>query len=104
MAALAIVWTRAAEEDLISIWLYVAEHDPRAADRLLDDLDRRPRILVDFPDAGVARDDILPGLRQLVEGNYIILYRFIGNVEIVRVLHARQRITSAFVTPPAADP
>ncbi|WP_258160336.1 type II toxin-antitoxin system RelE/ParE family toxin [Rhizobium sp. TH2] len=89
-----IVRSSAAEEDLVNIWLHVGEHDPRAADTLLDDLDRRPDILSDFPYAGVARDDIAPGIRQLVEGNYLIFYRVTeDHVEIVRVLHARQRIT-----------
>ncbi|CAN7529608.1 type II toxin-antitoxin system RelE/ParE family toxin [Rhizobium sp. LjRoot254] len=95
MTPLRIARSSAAEEDLVNIWLYVGEHDPRAADTLLDDLDRRPDILSDFPYAGVARDDIAPGIRQLVEGNYLILYKVADDhIEIVRILHARQRITS----------
>ena len=94
MTSLRIIRSSAAEEDLVNIWLYVGEYDPHAADILLDDLDRRPEILSSFPYAGVARDDIAPGIRQLVEGNYLILYRVTeDHIEIVRVLHARQRIT-----------
>lgn len=105
MTPLPLVRTQAAEEDLVDIWLYVGEHNPRAADILLDELDRRAQMLVDSPLAGVARSDIAPGIRQLVEGNYLILYRITdGSIEIVRVLHARQRITSERVTPPADDP
>lgn len=93
MTSLRIARSSAAEDDLVNIWLYVGEYDSRAADVLLDDLDRRSNILTDFPHAGVARDDIAPGIRQLVEGNYLIFYRVTDHIEIVRVIHARQRIT-----------
>lgn len=87
--------TAAADEDLIAIWLYVGEHNPRAADELLDTLERRIQILAEFPRAGSPRDDIAPGIRQLVEGNYLIFYHIVADgPEVVRVLHARRRITS----------
>jgi toxin ParE1/3/4 len=91
---LRIIRTSAAEEDLVNIWLYVGERNPRAADVFIDELDRRLLILSDFPHSGVAWDDIASGMRRLVEGNYLILYR-VGDdhIEILRVLHARQRIT-----------
>lgn len=97
-APLRIVRSAAAEEDLVNIWLYVGERDPQAADRLLDRLDRRPQILSDFPHAGVARDDIAPGIRQLVEGNYLIFYRIAeDHIEIARILYARQRIQTDMI-------
>lgn len=87
--------TAAAEQDLIDIWLYVSEHNPRAADKLLDSLDRRMQLLIDFPFSGPVREDIAPGIRQLVEADYVLLYRVIGDeAEIIRVLHARRNITS----------
>jgi hypothetical protein len=33
--------TARAEEDLIEIWTYIARDNPKAADRLLDQLDRK---------------------------------------------------------------
>ena len=79
---------RLAEEDLIDIWLRIAQDDPAAADRTLDAIDARARRLVDFPRLGPARDDIAPGLRYFPSGSHLILYRIVpGSIEIVRVVH-----------------
>jgi toxin ParE1/3/4 len=46
----------------------------------------------------VARDDIAPGIRHLVSGEYLTLYRLTGGaVEIIRVLHGRRKISSQVV-------
>lgn len=67
--------------------------NPDAADRLLDRLEVRVRILETFPEAGAARPDIAPEARMLVEPPYLLLYRLIsGGVQIVRVLHGARRI------------
>jgi len=80
--------TARAEEDLVEIWLYIARDNPTAADRLLDLLDDKSRMLALNPKLGAARDDIAKGVRHFPIGNYLILYRDIGDgVEIVRYVH-----------------
>lgn len=80
--------TRQAEDDLVAIWRHIAEDSPAAADRLLDELDARSQLLVEHPRMGRARDDIAAGLRYLVHGNYLILYRLDDDtVEVVRYVH-----------------
>jgi toxin ParE1/3/4 len=80
--------TARAEEDLIEIWAYIARDNPPAADRLLDLLDEKSRILAHDPKLGAARDDIAVGVRHLPVGNYLILYRDIGDgIEVVRYVH-----------------
>ncbi|WP_366929932.1 type II toxin-antitoxin system RelE/ParE family toxin [Mesorhizobium sp.] len=46
-----------------------------------------------YPFSGASREDIAPGIRHLVVGEYLTLYR-VGedSVEILRVLHGRRRI------------
>jgi len=86
-----VVFTKQAREDLIDIWLHIAEDDPAAADRVLDRLDESARHLVDHPEMGAARDDIRPGLRYLISGSYLLLYRITdAGVEIVRAVHGRR--------------
>jgi toxin ParE1/3/4 len=86
--------TRRARQDLVDIWRYVAADDPAAADRLLDALDDKCGLLAQHPHLGPARDDIRQGLRYLVHGDYLILYRIVGpDVEIVRVVHARRDVS-----------
>ncbi|PWR21890.1 type II toxin-antitoxin system RelE/ParE family toxin [Zavarzinia compransoris] len=87
-----------AAEDLIDIWTYIATDKPEAADRLLDALERRWAQLTRHPRLGVARDDIMPGLRHLVTGAYITLYLVDdGHIDILRVLHGRRRIDARTV-------
>ncbi|GIT93338.1 hypothetical protein JANAI62_37550 [Jannaschia pagri] len=73
------------DADLVEIWLHVAEHDPIAADRLIDRLVARLDILEQHPKAGQARPEIASDCRQLVEDPVLILYRCTETgVELVR--------------------
>jgi toxin ParE1/3/4 len=80
-----------AQEDLIQIWIYIAADSERAADNLLDGIETKLEALRAFPEIGVAREDIRPGLRMLVSGEYVILYR-VGeeSVDIIRIVHGRR--------------
>ncbi|WGF90320.1 type II toxin-antitoxin system RelE/ParE family toxin [Marinivivus vitaminiproducens] len=88
---LAIVRTDQADEDLIDIWTHIALDNPEAADRVLDAIQARWQQLARHPYSGIARDDISPGIRLLVAGQFLTLYRVSEQViEIVRVLHGRR--------------
>jgi toxin ParE1/3/4 len=79
--------------DLEDIGDYIAERNPNAAVRLVDTLEGRWNLLTLHPFSGAPRDDIAPGIRHLVVGEYLTLYR-VGDeaIEILRVLHGRRRI------------
>ena len=79
--------------DLENIGDYIASHDPSAAVRLVDALQRRWDLLTLHPFSGAPRDDIAPAIRHLVVGDYLTLYR-VGDdaIEIVRVLHGKRKI------------
>lgn len=88
-----IIRTDRADEDLIAIWLEIAADNPIAADRVLDAIEARWQQLAQHPHSGLARDDIAPGIRHLVAGQYLTLYRILDDgVEIVRVLNGRRTI------------
>ena len=90
-----IVRTARADEDLIAIWLNIAADNPTAADRVLDAIERRWRQAAEYPHSGIARDDIGPGIRHLIAGQYMTLYRVTDEaIEIIRVLHGRRRISA----------
>ncbi|MEQ1888587.1 MAG: type II toxin-antitoxin system RelE/ParE family toxin [Alphaproteobacteria bacterium] len=89
--------TAKADDDLLDIWLYIAEDNPPAATRLLHSIDEKCALLGNNPKLGRARPDIAPGLRYFTEGNYLILYREISDeVEIVRVLHGARNLKDIF--------
>jgi toxin ParE1/3/4 len=80
--------TAKAEEDLIEIWMYIASDNPEAADKLIDRIDAKCKMLADNPAMGQARPDIAIELRYLPVGRHLILYREISQgIEIVRVVH-----------------
>jgi len=88
-----IIRTARADEDLINIWTNIASDNPDAADRILDAIERRWQQLAQHPQSGMAREDIAPGIRHLIVGQYLTLYRLSGDgIEIVRVLHGRRRM------------
>ncbi|GAA0283588.1 type II toxin-antitoxin system RelE/ParE family toxin [Rhodovulum strictum] len=92
-----VFFTQAAREDLIEIWQHIACNDPSAADRVLDRLDEAAAHLARNPQMGPARDDIRPGLRYLVSGFYLLLYRMVGDdIEIVRAVHGRRDLYGLF--------
>ncbi|MDQ7831237.1 MAG: type II toxin-antitoxin system RelE/ParE family toxin [Desulfovibrionaceae bacterium] len=87
---------RAAEEDLIGIWLYIADEDQQAATRVLQSIEDAFRLLAGNARLGPAREDIAPGLRYFVVGSYLVLYREIPDgVEVVRVLHGARDLAAA---------
>jgi toxin ParE1/3/4 len=89
----AIHWTVAAEADADEIWFWVAADSPRAAHRLLDEFDDAAKLLAKFPEAGIARENLAPGLRSLPVESYLLFYRSVDDgLEIVRVLHGRRDI------------
>lgn len=94
---LKIVRTPRAKEDVLGIWEYVAKDSVRSADALVERFEIAFRALSNSPDIGVARADLLEGLRSFPEGRFLIFYRHIGNtLDIVRVVAAARRITPVF--------
>src|SRR4051812_43635246 len=86
-----------AELDLLEIWLFIAEHDITAADRFLSNMEARTQVLLLHPEMGRQREELLPTLRSIPEGRYIVFYRIAGtNIEIVRVLHGSRDIENMF--------
>jgi toxin ParE1/3/4 len=89
---LPVLRTARSDEDLIAIWMHIAEDTPGAADRVLDAIAQRWEQLARHPQSGMARDDIAPGLRHLITGQYMMLYRIQDEgIEILRVIHGRRK-------------
>jgi toxin ParE1/3/4 len=91
--------SRRAEEELRQIWRYIAAENAGAADRLLLRIDDKLQVLRDFPGMGTLRDDIRPGFRMLVEGNYLLLYEHDtanDSVELIAVVDGRRDLSELF--------
>jgi toxin ParE1/3/4 len=86
--------------DLDGIGDYIASHNPNAAVRFVDALERRWYLLTLHPFSGAPREDIAAGIRHLVVGEYLTLYRVADDaIEIVRVLHGHRNIEAGDLGP-----
>ncbi len=89
--------TAQAEEDLIEIWIYIAQDNPGAADRMLNDIEQRFHALADNPLMRRLRPDIAPELRYFVVDSYLILYRTVQDgIQIVLVIHGARDLPHLF--------
>jgi toxin ParE1/3/4 len=94
-----VLRTPRAKLDLLDIWLYIAEHNAPAADRLLEKMDEKCNMLAKWPEMGERREDLAPGLRFFSVGRYVILYRPIDEgIQLVRVLSGARDIAALFET------
>ena len=87
-------WSARALARLNQIHAHIAQDNPSAALRTVQQIVRRAGQIVQFPSSGrrvadYARDDV----RELIEGQYRIVYRLgKDHVEILTVKHAAQRL------------
>jgi plasmid stabilization system protein ParE len=86
-----LTWSSVAQRDLDEIEAYINAENPGAADSFCAQLVRQIDRLKEFPELGSVVPEFPDGdLRQLVHGNYRILYRVAhaqSAVKIVRVWH-----------------
>jgi toxin ParE1/3/4 len=90
--------TEQAQQDLRGIWRGLAEFSSlESADRVIQTIQKKFKVLVQFPSSGRAREELELGLRSFPAREYMIFYR-IGEaqVEIVRIIHGRRDIEAIF--------
>lgn len=75
MADVAVTYTPEAEAQLVGLYRYIAaEGSPLTAKRFTDAIVARCETLDQFPERGIARDDIRAGLRTLAYRRVVIVY------------------------------
>jgi toxin ParE1/3/4 len=90
-----IVITPAAESDLVNVWLYIAQDNPDAADRVFQAAESTFDTLASAPRMGTlyqSKRAKLEGIRFFPVStfqNFVIYYKGLPQgIEIIRVLHA----------------
>ena len=92
-----VVLDRAAKADLIDIWLYIAEDNPQAADRMLDRINDGFQVIARFPHGGTARPELGRELRCYSVGKYVIYFRPMADgAQVARVLHGARDVDAMF--------
>jgi toxin ParE1/3/4 len=95
---LQLVWSPEAADDLLTIWRWGAAHfSADVADAHLRDINHAAQNLIDFPNSGVKRDQIIPNIRSVIVYPTVVFYR-IGthSIEIVRVVDGRRNLAAFF--------
>lgn len=74
-----VIWTEQAYSDLQAIYDYVAVESKYYAKILTDKLFNRTQILASFPEMGRVVPELNnPSVRELIEGNYRIIYEILS--------------------------
>lgn len=86
-----------AQNDLIEIWLYIRQDNETAADRFIDAINDKLKLLSESPQMGKVCEELAPSLRSFPVGKYLVFYRpVVGGIELVRVVHGARDIQSLF--------
>ena len=86
-----------AAADILDIWDHIAEDSIEQADRWVDKLDDKFKLIATQPLMGRARNELAAGVRSFPFGRYVIFYEPIDNgIDVVRVLHSARDIDAAF--------
>jgi toxin ParE1/3/4 len=87
-----LVYRPQAEEDLESIYRFIAQDSPTRAFGFVEKILRRCDLLRDAPEQGRARPDLKPGLRVIPYGRSVVItYRLTGDtIEILRIFYGGQ--------------
>lgn len=90
---MSLTWSPLAIERVSEVAEYIARDDPAAAQRWVDETFDRVGQIERFPDSGrrVPEDPTRQDLREIIHGNYRIIYRVSPEgVDILTVRHGRQ--------------
>ena len=93
-----VFFSPAATNDVEEIDDFISADNLTAAGRLLDEIQTSCESLGRHPRLGVARDDIMWGIRLIVvRQTYVVFYRVRDeDIEIVRVVHGRRDFSKLF--------
>lgn len=88
-----IVWTMKAADEFAEAIEYVERRAPVAARRLAQRIMKRIRSLRRFPESGgFVPEDELQRYRELIEGNYRIIYRVQGKAVVIMSIYYGSRL------------
>jgi toxin ParE1/3/4 len=99
-----IIWRPEAHENLMDVFLTIAEDNVRAAERVVREIEERVRLLARNPRMGVRRPWIGSSARILVRGVYVIVYEIkpdtddgvVDEVDVISIVHGHRDMTSMF--------
>ena len=94
-----IRWTPQAADDIETITEFISADSPRYAQLFAMDIFSAVEVLVDFPESGRIVPEMNDhALREVILGNYRIVYRFRSSVvEILTVYHGARLLNMSYL-------
>ena len=85
----AVQFTQSAQTDLLEAWLFIAEENLSAADRLLEQIQRGAQTLLLQPLMGRERPELATNVRSWPTSTRYVLFYMVGEegITVLRVLH-----------------
>lgn len=92
-----VSFAQSAQTDLLEAWLYIAEENVNAADRVLDTIAKEATVLAMQPLMGRARRDLAEDIRSWpTSTSYNLFYiAEADGITVVRVLHHARDVQQA---------
>lgn len=86
-----------ADTDLDAIRDYIAQHNPSAANKVLDQLFEMLELLATQPEIGQRRDDLAPNIRAFVVRPFVICYeQSADGIHVARIIHGARDFPKLF--------
>jgi toxin ParE1/3/4 len=86
-----------ADLDLDAIRDYIGQHNPRAANNVLDQLFETLERLANQPELGEQRNDLARNLRAFVVRPYVIFYHPVPDgIHVARIIHGARDFPAMF--------
>lgn len=84
-----VTLAQSARSDLLEAWLYIAEENQQAADRVLDTIDKEAQTLLLQPLMGRARPELAERVRSWPSSTPYVLFYLTDEegITVLRVLH-----------------
>ena len=95
-----VIWTNHAINDLKGIAEYISKDSQRYANQLIERIYVKVGLLRNQPDSGRMVEELKKkNVRELLEGNYRIIYRKINatHIEILTIHHSARRLKSPLI-------
>jgi len=84
-----VQFAQSAQTDLLEAWLFIAEANQSAADRVLDTIEHEANILLTQPLMRRSRPELAAGIRSWPTSTPYLLYYTVttDGITVVRILH-----------------
>jgi addiction module RelE/StbE family toxin len=92
-----LVFTERAQADLLEAWLFIAEDNPAAADKVMDTLEQEAKSLLLQPFMGRARPELGDTVRSWPSATpYVVFYEVDeSELTVLRVMHHARDVRPA---------